>query len=97
MVVGAATRSVSECLRVGKDDLSTLTSYLDGRFLVGDPALFAELDRNVRIHLKEYLQRRLSGGGEAPSFAVLLDRYVDPDGWAEFEVLPDFFQSEATS
>ena len=54
VVVGAATRSVSECLRVGKDDLSTLTSYLDGRFLVGDPALFAELDRDVRVYLKEH-------------------------------------------
>jgi len=53
VVVGAATRSVTECLRVGKEDLSTLTSYLDGRFLVGDPALFAELDRDVRAHLKE--------------------------------------------
>jgi [protein-PII] uridylyltransferase len=54
VVVGAATRSVSECLRVGKEDLSTFTSYLDGRFLVGDPALFAELDREVRAHLKEH-------------------------------------------
>lgn len=54
VVVGAATRSVSECLRVGKEDLSTLTSYLDGRFLVGDPALFAELDREVRAYLKEH-------------------------------------------
>ncbi|MFI5315817.1 MAG: [protein-PII] uridylyltransferase [Myxococcota bacterium] len=53
VVVGAATRSVTESLRVGKEDLSTLTSYLDGRFLVGDPALFAELDRDVRAHLKE--------------------------------------------
>jgi len=53
VVVGAATRTVSECLRVGKEDLSTLTSYLDARFLVGDPALFAELDREVRAYLKE--------------------------------------------
>src|SRR5262249_7201502 len=30
--------------------------YLDGRFLVGDPALFAELDREVRAHLKEHAQ-----------------------------------------
>jgi len=53
LVVGAATRTVGECLRVGREDLSTLTSYLDGRFLVGDPALFAELDREVRAYLKE--------------------------------------------
>ena len=55
-MVGAATRSVTECLRVGRDDLSTLTSYLDGRFLVGDPALFAELDREVRAYLKEHAE-----------------------------------------
>jgi [protein-PII] uridylyltransferase len=53
VVVGAATRTVPECLRVGREDLSTLTSYLDARFLVGDPALFAELDRDVRAYLKE--------------------------------------------
>ena len=56
VVVGAATRSVTECLRVGREDLSTLTSYLDGRFLVGDPALFAELDREVRAYLKEHAE-----------------------------------------
>ena len=56
VVVGAATRSVTECLRVGRDDLATLTSYLDARFLVGDPALFAELDREVRAHLKEHAE-----------------------------------------
>ena len=52
--VGAATRTIGEALRVGRDDLSTLTSYLDGRFLIGDPALFAELDRDVRAHLREH-------------------------------------------
>ena len=52
--VGAATRTVGESLRVGKDDLSTLTSYLDGRFLIGDPALFAELDRDVRAYMREH-------------------------------------------
>jgi len=52
--VGAATRSIPDALRVGRDDLSTLTSYLDGRFLIGDPALFAELDREVRTHLREH-------------------------------------------
>ncbi|HXX47312.1 MAG TPA: [protein-PII] uridylyltransferase, partial [Myxococcota bacterium] len=56
VVVGAATRSVTECLRVGREDLATLTSYLDARFLVGDPALFAELDREVRAHIKEHAE-----------------------------------------
>jgi [protein-PII] uridylyltransferase len=61
VVVGAATRSVTECLRVGRDDLSTLTSYLDARFLVGDPALFAELDREVRAHLREHSEEFIRG------------------------------------
>jgi len=52
--VGAATRTIGDALRVGREDLSTLTSYLDGRFLIGDPALFAELDRDVRAHLREH-------------------------------------------
>jgi [protein-PII] uridylyltransferase len=54
LVVGAATRTMGEAMRVAKEDLSTLTSYLDARFLIGDPALFAELDRDVRAHLREH-------------------------------------------
>ena len=53
LVPGAATRNVKECLRVGRDDLSTLTSYLDARFLIGDPELFAELDVAVREYLRK--------------------------------------------
>ena len=52
--VGAATRTIGDSLRVGREDLSTLTSYLDGRFLIGDPALFAELDREIRAHMREH-------------------------------------------
>jgi [protein-PII] uridylyltransferase len=59
--VGAATRTIGEALRVGRDDLSTLTSYLDARFLIGDPALFAELDRDVRAHLREHGEAFIDG------------------------------------
>lgn len=52
LVVGAAVRTVPECMRVGREDLPTLTSYLDARFLVGDPALFAELERRVERHVR---------------------------------------------
>ena len=59
--VGAATRTIGDALRVGREDLSTLTSYLDGRFLIGDPALFAELDRDVRAHLREHGDAFIAG------------------------------------
>jgi [protein-PII] uridylyltransferase len=45
--VGATTRTLEHCRRVARDDLSTLTSFLDTRFLIGDPGLCAELDREV--------------------------------------------------
>ena len=51
----------------------------------------------VRIHLRQYLEGRFSGGKDTPSFAILLDRYADPEAWAEFEALPDFFQTKGTT
>ncbi len=53
LTVGAATRTITDCMRVGREDLSTLTSYLDARFLIGDPGLYAELERTVQ----EYIQK----------------------------------------
>jgi [protein-PII] uridylyltransferase len=52
LVVGGATRTIRDCLRVGAHDLSTLTSCLDARFLIGDPALFSELERQVRNYIR---------------------------------------------
>jgi [protein-PII] uridylyltransferase len=48
LTVGAATRTLADCYRIGRQDLSTLTSYLDARFLVGDAGLFGELGHEVR-------------------------------------------------
>jgi len=52
-IVGGAARNLTECLRVGREDLPTLTSYLDMRFLIGDPELFAELNDEVRSLMRE--------------------------------------------
>ncbi len=41
--VGHATRSVDECLREGRADMTVRTSMLEARFLVGQRALFEEL------------------------------------------------------
>ena len=64
LTVGAATRTVQQCLRVGKEDLPTLTSYLDARFLIGDPGLFTELDAGVRRYIKahstEFIEAKLA-------------------------------------
>ncbi len=50
--VGVATRTLRDCMRVGREDLSTLTSFLDARFLIGDPTLFADLDEEVRALMR---------------------------------------------
>ncbi|MGP0090690.1 MAG: [protein-PII] uridylyltransferase [Xanthobacteraceae bacterium] len=41
--VGHATRSIDECIRQAKADLTIRTSILEGRFLIGDQRLFDEL------------------------------------------------------
>src|SRR5215472_17310560 len=49
--VGHATRSVDECIRQAKADMTIRTAVLEGRFLLGDQALFDELitrfDKNI--------------------------------------------------
>jgi [protein-PII] uridylyltransferase len=45
--VACATRTIVDCIRVGEEDLSTMTSYLDTRFLIGDAGLAAEFERTV--------------------------------------------------
>ena len=49
--VGHATRSVDECIRQAKADMTIRTAILESRFLFGDERLFAELverfDKNV--------------------------------------------------
>jgi [protein-PII] uridylyltransferase len=55
--VGVATRTVQECMRLGQQDLPTLTSFLDARFLIGDPGLFAELSGEVQSWLRDHSSR----------------------------------------
>ena len=54
LAVGVATRTVQQCMRLGKKDVVTLTSYLDARFLIGDPELYTELDNEVCRYLKNH-------------------------------------------
>src|SRR5512134_2614337 len=41
--VGHATRSIDECIRQAKADMTIRTAILESRFLLGDPKLFEEL------------------------------------------------------
>ncbi len=59
--LGIATRTLSDCLRIGKSDLPTMTSYLDARPLIGDSELAAELDRNVRAWIERHRRRFIEG------------------------------------
>src|SRR5208283_4823573 len=43
--IGQATRSVEECLRQAKSDLTIRTGLLEARYLWGEQALFSELKR----------------------------------------------------
>ena len=45
--IGHSTRTVDECLRLGRNDLTIRTALLEARFLVGDAALAASLDTKL--------------------------------------------------
>jgi [protein-PII] uridylyltransferase len=55
--VGHATRSVAECVRLAKGDVTICTSLLEARWLWGDQALYREL--------RQRFQRDVQAGGAA--------------------------------
>ncbi len=74
--VGHATRTVDDCLRLGRQDTTIRTALLEHRFLSGDATLAAELDRRlwdelfsrtgpefVEAKLEERAQRHARHGG----------------------------------
>jgi [protein-PII] uridylyltransferase len=46
--VGHATRSIQECLKEAKDDVTIRTSLLDARCIAGDRPLFADFQKSFR-------------------------------------------------
>ena len=63
--VGHATRSVDECIRQAKADMTIRTAILEARFLLGDKALFDELqkrfdDEVVRNTAAEFVAAKLA-------------------------------------
>ena len=60
--VGHATRSVEECIADAKADMTIRTALLEGRFLLGDEALYADLTQRFD---KDLMQRSASEFVEA--------------------------------
>ena len=63
--VGHATRSVDECIRQSKSDITIRTAILEARFLLGDRALFDELIKRfdeevVRGTANEFVTAKLA-------------------------------------
>ena len=63
--VGHASRTVADCLRLGRDDYTIRTALLEQRFLVGDAALAAELEETLRKQLfkgtaRDFIEAKLA-------------------------------------
>src|SRR5271170_2729322 len=63
--IGQSTRSVEECLRQAKSDLTIRTSLLEARYLWGDEALFRELKKRfdgevVRGTAAQFVEAKLA-------------------------------------
>ncbi len=63
--IGQATRSVDECLRQAKSDLTIRTALLEARYLWGDEALYRELKRRfdseiVRGTATQFIEAKLA-------------------------------------
>ncbi len=69
MKVGHSVRTVEDCIRMGRDDVTIRTSLLEHRFLWGDAALSAELDARLWKELfrntgPEYIELKLEERAE---------------------------------
>ena len=74
--VGHATRTVAECIRAGRDDMTIRTALVDARYLCGDESLFDEFIEAFKTKIvagtsAEFIEAKLaerdsrhrSGGG----------------------------------
>lgn len=55
---GGVIRTIDECLRVGAQDIRSLTSMMDARFLAGDRGLFSGLQQALKAHFSRKNNRR---------------------------------------
>jgi [protein-PII] uridylyltransferase len=69
MKVGHSSRSVKDCIRLGRDDYTIRTALLEHRFLVGDEALAQTLDEKLKKDLfrntaSEFIEAKLAERAE---------------------------------
>jgi [protein-PII] uridylyltransferase len=67
--VGHASRTVKDCLRLGREDVTIRTALLEHRFIVGDASLAAELDDRLWSELfrntgAEFIEAKLAERAE---------------------------------
>ncbi|MCR8724025.1 [protein-PII] uridylyltransferase [Frigidibacter sp. ROC022] len=67
--VGHATRTVRDCIRLGREDYTIRTALLEQRYLAGDEALAAELKKKLRSELfkgtgGEFIEAKLAERSE---------------------------------
>ena len=82
--VGHAFRTIDECIRLAKEDITIQTAVLDRRFLFGDTEISAQLD--------EKFQKDIQQGGEAAFIAAKLeerDRRIRREGGSRYRVEPN--------
>lgn len=63
--VGHASRTIQDCLRLGREDYTIRTAMLEQRFLAGDQSLGEELDQRLKKDLfrgtaREFIEAKLS-------------------------------------
>ncbi len=63
--VGAALRTIDECIELGQQDETARTTILGARFLAGDPSLYHKLGRAVRERLIPDVASFIDGQREA--------------------------------
>jgi [protein-PII] uridylyltransferase len=67
--IGHASRSVKECVRLGRDDFTIRTALLEHRFLSGDAELAVELKKRLKTELfkgtaSEFIEAKLAERAE---------------------------------
>ena len=63
--VGHASRTIKDCIRLGREDFTIRTAMLEHRFLAGDAALADEFDRRLKDELykgsaREFIEAKLA-------------------------------------
>lgn len=75
-VTGVA-RTLKECLKIGKEDIRSLTSMMDARFIAGSEELFGELAAGMERHFSKRINRTRYIKKKYSEYLARLTRYGD--------------------